>query len=1069
MAREQFGDRREYYGERASLMDVGGGDQKTNCCKRGWMYLLNCECCSVIGRGCRNTMRKACPPKPKRTRVVVVGKPDPNITYPKNKIRNQKYSVVTFLPCTLYHQFKYFLNLYFLVVALSQFIPQLKVNYIFTYWAPLGFVLFVTLVREAGDDIRRWVRDKEINKAFFDKVTPSGMQQVRCQDIKVSDVIKLEKNQRVPADMVLLRTTTETANSDSTGGGGGGGSLFIRTDQLDGETDWKLRLAPTLTQGFPTDQDLLSSEAYVYCDKPHLDINTFIGNLSLTSPSGEKQELSLNVENTMWRDTVVANGTAVGVVIYTGTDTRSVMNTTKPKNKFGLLDYEVNFLTKILGLLLVLLTILMMILQGFKGQWFILLVRFIVLLSSIIPISLRVNLDIAKLIYCIFIQRDSYIPGTLVRSSQISEELGRISYLLADKTGTLTQNEMVFKKLHLGTVAINSEGNEETKKDIAEACSSPSSALPRTLKVWDAVLAVALCHNVTVVLNDAKDNNSTNEEGKEEMTYQASSPDEVALVKWTEEVGVRLVFRDRSEMHLKIEGGQTLKFTILQIFPFSSERKRMGIIVQNQQNNEITFYVKGADSVIAPMCDFTDWLDEECGNMAREGLRTLVYAKKTLSPQEYNAFSTRMTQATLSLQDRQSRVRMAVDSLEQSLKVISLTGVEDRLQLDVRPTLESIRYAGVKIWMLTGDKLETALCIAKSSRLISPNQKTFVINDVGDRMQALQQMNTFRRRTDSALVVSGDSITTILKNYEQEFMSLVIQCPAVVVCRCSPTQKELVVILIQKHTRKRCAAIGDGGNDVSMIQAADAGIGIEGKEGKQASLAADFSITQFRYVGRLFLVHGRNCYKRSAALAQFVMHRGLIISFIQAIFSACFYFAAVSLYHGFLVVGYATLFTVLPVFSLVFDKDVRPDVAMMYPELYKELLKGRYLTLKTFLIWVLVSIYQASVLMYGALLLFDEEFLHIVSISFTGLVLTEWIMVCLTIETWIWVHAVAILISVACYTATVFIDTGTFTRDFVFSWEFVWKVVVITVVSCVPIYIIKILKKKFSPAAYSKL
>ena len=205
--------------------------------------------------------------------------------------------------------------------------------------------------------------------------------------------------------------------------------------------------------------------------------------------------------------------------------------------------------------------------------------------------------------------------------------------------------------------------------------------------------------------------------------------------------------------------------------------------------------------------------------------------------------------------------------------------------------------------MLTGDKLETACCIAKSSRLVSPRQNLHVIGQVADRMQAHQELNNFRRKSDCALVVLGESLSLILKHYEHEFMDLAVQCPAVVICRCSPTQKADVVRLLQHHTRKRCAAIGDGGNDVSMIQAADAGVGIVGKEGKQASLAADFSVTQFKSVGRLFLVHGRNSYKRSAALAQFVMHRGLIISVMQAIFSACFYFAAVSLYNGFLIVG----------------------------------------------------------------------------------------------------------------------------------------------------------------------
>merc|ERR1712088_1146882 len=241
-----------------------------------------------------------------------------------------------------------------------------------------------------------------------------------------------------------------------------------------------------------------------------------------------------------------------------------------------------------------------------------------------------------------------------------------------------------------------------------------------------------------------------------------------------------------------------------------------------------------------------------------------------------------------------------------------------------------------------------------------------------------------------------------------------------VCCRCSPEQKAAVVRLIERHSGRRAAAIGDGGNDVSMIQAASVGIGIVGKEGKQASLAADFSITQFSHIGRLLLVHGRNSYKRSAALAQFVIHRGLIITTMQAIFSAVFYFSSVGLYPGFMMVGFSTVYTMFPVFSLVLDKDVSGRIALMYPELYKDLSKGRSLTFKTFFTWCLISIYQGGVIMFGALLLFEDEFIHVVSISFTALILTELIMVALTIRTWHWAMGVSIAVSFLIYVVTLF-------------------------------------------------
>jgi phospholipid-translocating ATPase len=254
-----------------------------------------------------------------------------------------------------------------------------------------------------------------------------------------------------------------------------------------------------------------------------------------------------------------------------------------------------------------------------------------------------------------------------------------------------------------------------------------------------------------------------------------------------------------------------------------------------------------------------------------------------------------------------------------------------------------------------------------------------------------------------------------------------------------------------------------------MIQAADAGIGLEGKEGRQASLAADFSITQFSFIAALLLVHGRYSYKRSASLAQFVMHRGLIITVMQAVFSSIFYFSSVALYQGFLLIGYATVYTMLPVFALVLDKDVRAEDLLRLPELYAELGKGRSLTLKTFFLWVLISVYQGGVLMYGALILFQDEFIHIVSISFTSLILTELIMVALTIRTMHKLMILSEIISFLLYILSLVVFHDFFDSDFILSFNYVWKVFLITALSCVPIYIMKFIRNWIAPPNYSKL
>ena len=461
--------------------------------------------CSSFLSFCRNKAHKT------QARDVMIGRRDLNtIWYPKNVIRNQKYNIFTFIPLVLFEQFRFFLNLYFLLMACTQFIPMFRVGYLYTYWGPLAFVLFVTMLREAYDDIKRAYRDKELNSQMYMVLTTNGRRKkVPSSQLQVSDVIVIQKNQRVPADVVLLQTSDKS------------GTCFIRTDQLDGETDWKLRIAAPSTQSLEDISVLLSdinTAARIHAEPPSLSIHEFNGVIDW------RGEGSLSVENVLWSGTVVATGEATCCVIYTGSDTRMVMNTSKPRSKVGLLDLEINTLTKLLFVALVLLSVVMLVLKGFRGPWYRYLVRFFLLFSYMIPISLRVNLDMGKTVYAWFIQRDKNIPGTVVRTSTIPEELGRIGYLLSDKTGTLTQNLMVFKRLHLGTVSYTNENQVEISNLLKqqykiattpahEVYNALSNILPTTkarsvvkkteaTKVPEAVKALALCHNVTPVYEE---------------------------------------------------------------------------------------------------------------------------------------------------------------------------------------------------------------------------------------------------------------------------------------------------------------------------------------------------------------------------------------------------------------------------------------------------------------------------------------------------------------------------------------------------------------------------------------
>ncbi|KAK3939564.1 hypothetical protein QBC46DRAFT_143811 [Diplogelasinospora grovesii] len=1146
---------------------------------------------------------------PSASRQVAVGSSQ-STRFPPNTVSNAKYTAFSFLPVTLYNEFSFFFNMYFLLVALSQAIPALRIGYLTTYVAPLAFVLCITLGKEAYDDIERRRRDNEANSEEYtvlsfeeagrglgrhsrpkrklksdslrrgskrpaaerdrlsdiqeeeEQIGGDGWKQPsicvseiskKSRDLKVGDVLKLTKGQRVPADVIILKclssesavnkaadegapardealllgdidesgeSSSEAAVSNAgVAGGSSTGETFIRTDQLDGETDWKLRLASPLSQNLATDQLVCLQ---VTGGKPDKKVNEFVGTLELLpsrqeaiggrsdSPqggSGDARAAPLSIDNTAWANTVIAShATTLAVIVYTGPQTRSALSTAPSRSKTGLLEYEINSLTKILCFLTLALSIILVALEGFgntKGNvWYVKIMRFLVLFSTIVPISLRVNLDLGKSVYSWFIQRDPGIPGAVVRTSTIPEDLGRIEYLLSDKTGTLTQNEMEMKKIHVGTVSYANEAMDEVSAYVkqglhlntSEPSGSPTLVTPSSSlssaannagttrtrreigsRVRDVVLALALCHNVTPT-------NEEDENGRIETSYQASSPDEIAIVRWTESVGLRLAYRDRRGMALESpETGRTVvKVRILNIFPFTSEGKRMGIIVQFYEqlqpgipglgSGEIWFYQKGADTVMDSIVAANDWLDEETANMAREGLRTLVVGRKRLSLRQYQEFSEKYKEASLAINGREAGMQSVVAQyLERDLELLGVTGVEDKLQKDVKPSLELLRNAGIKIWMLTGDKVETARCVAVSSKLVARGQYIHTIAKMRRKDVAQESLDFLRSKTDSCLLIDGESLSMFLTHFRLEFISVAVLLPAVVACRCSPTQKAEIAKLIREYTKKRVCCIGDGGNDVSMIQAADVGVGIVGKEGRQASLAADFSIEQFHHLTKLLVWHGRNSYKRSAKLAQFVIHRGLIIAVCQTMYSIALNFEPEGLYKDWLLVGYATVYTAAPVLSLVLDKDVDENLTNLYPELYKELTSGRSLSYRTFFVWVLISVYQGCLIQGLSQILTEVDGPRMVAVSYTVLVLNELLMVAIEITTWHWVMVLSIVGTFLMYVGSMPFLGGYFDLKFLLTLGFLWRVVAIGAISLIPTYAGKLIRRTMKPPSYRKV
>jgi len=1044
-------------------------------------------------------------------RIVYFNNPALNITNWENKEENNKYNLITFVPLVLFNQFKQFGNFFYLLMSIAQFFPDLKVGYLFTYISPLAFVVCVSMGKELYDDINRRIQDKKTNSAKINVLVPSPDKTnfeylpKSASDLLVGDIIELKKNTRVPADIIVLKTINESNDNQA----------FIRTDQLDGETDWKLRKAPGMTQGMP-EKNFFTCNAYVECEPPSKLIYNFEGVINCKDEEGSKRE-PLNLENTMWASTVVASLKVIGIVIYTGKETRARMNSSTPKVKIGILDQELNRSNMYLFGIMLFVAFILASAKGFSLKFFYTFIKYVILFCAIIPISLRVNLDVSKTYFSYVINRDKDIPETIARNSTIPEELGRISYIFSDKTGTLTKNEMVFKKIAMETEQFGEDDFEDLKAILSDECKDNDAPLldlinleskmsevtsyseslnidpslsdkslgmekkrskkirrHRNKLIRDTITSMVLCNNVTPVVDD---------QDETKITYQASSPDEVALVKFAETLNMRLVHRTDSEIKIKDSSDNFEEFEILANFPFSSDTKRMGIVLKNKKHGHIIYYLKGAENVMMKFVkkEYVSYISENAENLATKGLRTLVLSQKIISQEDFDKWNGEYKEALTSMENRQEKITQVVSKLENNMEFLCVTGVEDLLQDDVAMTIDNLRNAGMKVWMLTGDKVETATCISISAGIKAKNHKIFTIrNDefaheslAGDIIKLKELFREYQKKTDiepNIFIIDGDTLDLALKNCEEDFFRTSMQAPSVVCCRCSPTQKRIIVKTIKKYTNARTAAVGDGGNDVAMIQEADVGIGIVGKEGLQASLAADYSIKEFRSLSVLLLWWGRIAYKNTSTMANFIIHRGLVISMNQFIFSCVFYFNPVPIYSGFLSFGYSTIFTSLPSVSVLLDQDVAKDNVLKFPTLYKILLKGRELNFKSFLFCLFKSIFQAAVIMLGSFVLFsDNIYLKIVTVTFTALIYLEILNVYLDITTYHWFMWVAFSSTCIVYLLTIWILKYYLDIYFIFKINIFWKIPILSIAAWAPFFIGKKIKKKCFPETVEKL
>eukprot|EP01117_Protostelium_nocturnum_P006113 TRINITY_DN2203_c0_g1_i3.p1 TRINITY_DN2203_c0_g1~~TRINITY_DN2203_c0_g1_i3.p1 ORF type:complete len:1236 (+),score=387.58 TRINITY_DN2203_c0_g1_i3:144-3851(+) len=629
------------------------------------------------------------------------------------------------------------------------------------------------------------------------------------------------------------------------------------------------------------------------------------------------------------------------------------------------------------------------------------------------------------------------------RTSSIIEELGQIGYIFADKTGTLTVNVMKLMSCSIGGTVYDfpeasqnefTEGKDikkskenkgkneiEDRKDLFEYLgveeskedkktkpsskektskssdsakgkekgrSSPKISNRKEKKssekgekgekgedpVEDFMFLLAICNSV-IPQPDPNDESKT--------IFSGSSPDESALVESAKRAGYTL--EGRSLETATINGEE---YQVLNNIEFTSERKKMSSIIKTS-DGKIVLYSKGADSAILENLssdggEIKEETEKHIKAFAEEGLRTLCMAKKEIKEEEYNSWNEKYQKACASLKDRDKNMEEVSAEIEKDLTLIGAVAIEDKLQKDVPESIQTLRDAGLKVWVLTGDKLETAVNIAKTAKLIDMDSMNVVVikKDGGDvikqigeakgKLEKKEKVKEGEEEKENAMVVDGSALEEIFKKNKDQFFEASNMCKSVLVCRASPLQKSEVVALYKEKQKKKLLAIGDGANDVSMIREAHVGVGISGKEGMQAALSSDYAIAQFRFLTPLLLHHGRWAYKRLSKLVLYSFYKNITFCMCQFWFAWYNNFSGQTLFDSWSLSMFNTLFTSVPILVVAaFDQDVSKKSMKLYPQLYQECIDEPSFSLKWATLWFIEGLIHSAVIFFGVVWIFS--------------------------------------------------------------------------------------------------
>ncbi|KAF9261251.1 phospholipid-translocating P-type ATPase [Marasmius fiardii PR-910] len=1067
--------------------------------------------------------------------------------YYSNQVITSKYTVLTFIPRNLLEQFRRIANIYFLALAILQFFPEFSTISPGVVILPLIIIIGLTAVKDGYEDYRRHQSDQSVNqsviqvlkggnwvnpnitkgksKTFVRGIIPKSTRRPRTihptdslavdpdesfnsvskpdetnqseakygveqpywenilwEDLRVGDFVKINENDAIPADVIICSTSDEE------------NVAYIETKNLDGETNLKSRNAVPLLTHLRTAADCANTinSFRINCDRPENNMYR----LNATVEMGGKK-FPVDLQTTLLRGTVLKNTSwVIGVVIFTGEDSKIVMNAGGTPSKRSRIERQMNPMVMI-NLCLIFGLAAICAIVGYTQEreyvplgapWLlsddsisvnaaITFVYGLLTFQTLVPISLYLTFEVVRTVQSIFIYLDGDLyyakkdTPTQARSWNLTDDLGQIEYIFSDKTGTLTQNVMVFRQCSIGGKVYtgderrsteseerlaNSMDVEKISKDDAarggrpivvgvfptrpsDATSSKSSNKKGTDDVphfHDSDLAadieaayaeepdssiasharnlngffsvLALCHTA---LASVDPNTGA-------IQYKAQSPDEAALVQAAADVGFVFLGREKETFSLRTPSSpEPEKYELLNILEFNSARKRMSVIMRKlgTDDGRVFLLCKGADNVIFERLkpgsdDLKEETERHLSDFANEGLRTLTLAYKVIPEEEYEIWAHKYHEASVAMDDREGKIEAVSEEIEKDLRLLGATAIEDKLQDGVPEAIADLKRAGIRIWVATGDKLETAIAIGRSTNLIGHDSNIIIVRGGGRPVEHqirgalerffpenlseipepaakprsstssrpdLHRVNTNvssivgedngERPGGFILVVDGAGLTAAFASEETKklLLRLGTLCEGVICCRVSPLQKALIVRLVKDGLKVMTLAIGDGANDVSMIQAADVGVGISGEEGLQAVNSSDYAIAQFRFLKRLLLVHGHWAYSRNGLMIYNFFYKNVVPTGIMWWFQIFCQWSAAFAFEYQYILFWNSIWTIAPVAGIgVADRIIDDHVLMDIPELYWYGRTRYYFSFRGFFWFMFDGLYQSVILFF---------------------------------------------------------------------------------------------------------